>query len=333
MLRKLKPIALMWAISLPLLQAQVQKGTLTISGINQNTIGLNSQSVGSSSWLMFDLYYNVSDQLALGGRNTISLGDFTAFGLLPGVRYYLRKPAKAVKFYVQGETGFLINLQDINWGSKFGFGLYYPTSEGFSLDLSLNYYHGIGENEYFDSSIRLEGGLKIFLFSEGGKDEFDGLKKGDWLFSAMDVTAAPGEVLGIGYSNSYDLFGIQLHPTIGYMMSKTWLVGSGFNLGAGSYDDFSINSWTASPFVRFYLPKESSRWQFFPEIGLSYQRYSIYYDVAGQPDYKTSKVNGSFALGTNYFLSQNVALEGKLVLLPGSIIQLNFGLQTFISGK
>lgn len=170
--------------------------------------------------------------------------------------------------------------------------------------------------------------------------------KGDWLLegSVGDITISnyTNEAEG-GYTNKSgsDVFGFSVYPSAGYFIENDFVIGlaAGFdyyNNKSKSFDSdgyITIESNNSSsqisfaPFLRYYLPvNESTNLRFYGQIGggisynLSSSNESTSYDQSGQIIGKSKtefpeKYFNYFIeglIGLNYFIAENVALNGAL---------------------
>ena len=142
--------------------------------------------------------------------------------------------------------------------------------------------------------------LLLFLFTIS---LFAQMQPGTWLLGGG---AGAGKTLNIPEDN----FNIGFYPQIAYLFSKHLMAGAAFQYSYDKYNNQSDGSTIAiSPFIRYYLSKENTRWNWFFQTSYFYQRYQYNDpDFKSVSNYSTLSVGGGF----DYFLNSNIALENEL---------------------
>jgi hypothetical protein len=100
-----------------------------------------------------------------------------------------------------------------------------------------------------------------------------------------------------------------LSPSAGLFISDRFVIGAGIGVGYASLSGFDGGNLIVSPFARYYLSnKEDSPWKWFVAAG---GRFSFLFGNAdNDPMYGLNA-----GTGVNYFINNNVALEGSLLFV------------------
>lgn len=150
---------------------------------------------------------------------------------------------------------------------------------------------------------------------------FAQIKKGSWMIDGSLLIAEPYYGSGTGVLNE-QITGIQAvaSPKIGYFVSKRLAVGSQVAIDVVSIHT-SQNSWRASsqvyhllPFARYYLTTKR-RFKLFYELqlegALQHLKFTSISPISSEEQLNKYSFVVLNKLGANFFLADNVALEGS----------------------
>ncbi|TAK34344.1 MAG: hypothetical protein EPO28_16225 [Saprospiraceae bacterium] len=137
------------------------------------------------------------------------------------------------------------------------------------------------------------------------------------------------------FESAGDLFSITLSPTFGYFVADKIVLGGQLGFGYSKSGDFSVSSFSLTPFARYYFGPEGT----------------LKFFIQGEGGFLTSKFKGGFSdeslsgaifgggPGIAIFLNDHVAIEGILKYSKStgdfdtSDLALLFGIQAYLGGK
>lgn len=302
--------------------AQIQKGSLLLDG--QFNIG---SSVGQE-----DNVFSVnvapavgvflSDRFVLGAGLGVGYGNIGGFdggslAIAPFARHYFSGDInKPIRWFATAGTGinFLFGDTDSDpiYSLNLGVGVNYFLNKQVALEGILGYVNQDLGGSPRSNLISLRLGLQLFLHPEGDDTrESLSIEKANKLFV--------GSSFALFTNNPDNIFGstsITLNPNIGWFLSEHFAVGSSVLLSYNSIRVFDGISVGATPFVRFYPQKSTGAFQWFltAEAGIQYFSNNFDESLTGVGGFDNSGWLKNFRAGTglNWFLSENVALEGIL---------------------
>lgn len=170
-------IAFSFILTIPVIHAQTEKGTLLLGGM----AGMDYRFTKGNSGFYISLDPNIgffaADNIAIGAR--FRLGFFTTddyyminYGIQPFIRYYFLKREKSA-FFVPLDFGIVGAYMKSNnsdshdsyysLGGDLGFGFVYFLNKSIGLETILNYEFFKYEDEPLQSDLSLMVGLQIFF--------------------------------------------------------------------------------------------------------------------------------------------------------------------------
>lgn len=295
-------ISILFLASTLSMSAQLEQGMISFNGVlnaTQQWDGMQEQSAYQPLRQGFILAadpsfaYLISDHFMLGARIQSILisesgytSDMTTFA--PQVRYYFN-PEGRTAAYAELSPGLNLNYFD---GSHLdiSLGVNQFIGEGLSLETSLNYsiYDGFDLLNY-----RL--GFRPFLRA-GTSSAAAPLGRGSLIMG--------GQQININYFDAENLY-FEFSPQGGYFFADRTLFGlDGYLAFQAQREGILIQ---VHPYLRHYLSTQSS-WVWFSSAGLmmEHERY-------GPVDWHHTNWTVMADVGTDLFLSSNLALEFKLI--------------------
>ena len=313
-MKKLLLLSLLCLSSHALLQAQIEKGALTLRGAagleylsaaEEEYSGLTYELGTRIGWMLTD-HWLLGTSLGVVGIG----GSGAVYFAAPEVRYYFNPGSEKNNYY---------------GGFRYSF-----TSEGFDnsiyeFQLGLNRF--INEQVAFDANlvyavqsdalnqILLSIGLQPFI----NKADRAGWKSAVSAFSKGDLLINPGfgsiSFKGNDIGSSVELM---FNPDLGLFLSGQTLIG--LELNASFYQDYIRNEprlgtteLSIAPYLRYYLSNEQQHWRWYGQASffLAEASVSIVDTRNGAIRYES---NSSVALvsgrlGTNWFLTPNLAFD------------------------
>ncbi len=331
--------------------SQITKGSLLLGGEFSATTAVGQTPGDFSTALAPSAGLFLSDRFALGtglGLDFFTIGDDLSGGTVsisPFARYYLsNRPDNPLKWFVHGGAGLAFGLGDNSddpvYSLNVGTGLNYFLNDQIALEGSLLYADPNLENSGRNSNLSLRIGLQLFLHPKSG----EGLE--DWSVQKAGKLLLGGSFTSFGTTvdSELDQRSFVFRPRVGWFVSEKWAIGSGlmFNYSSSPfYEGYGVG---LAPFVRFYPQNTPSNLQWFLTAKAGFQYVSNQFDdsVTGSPDFDNKGWLKTFkaGVGLNWFLSENLALEGifsydylETVTLPEIRRSLGFelGFQFFIN--
>ncbi len=302
-------------------QAQIQKGSILLDGqFNLGTTvgeGQNTLNVG----LFPSAGFFLSDRFVLGTGIGVGYANNFEFdgGLLvfsPFARFYLdNKPDNPWKLFAElgTELTFVFGGDaDPLFGLNTGLGVNYFLNDQTALEISLLY---VDEDLGFAGSsnlLSLGFGLRLFLHQGGEEDT-----------GPLSISKANKVFIGGSFASVSTRFRVvdnvdlQINPRAGWFLSEHWAVGSSLLFNYASTSFFNGLGIGVSPFVRFYPQKSNGAFQWFltAEAGLRYVSNDFDESIPQGPINLNNNrwlTNFRGGVGLNWFLSDQVALEGVL---------------------
>jgi hypothetical protein len=291
--------------------AQIQEGTSTISG------GLDARFSQNISYAVVGANQTkfINPHLGIGAGLSASITNFSTASFY-GVNFgatgmYVLNPSNKAPFYAgigaAIGTGSILNPNGQNFrtssfSSNISFGNFFFINKNIALNTRLGWSRfskHTADLPKYKTSIDFAISLTPFL-TNGLLNEIV-LEEGQSLFDANRITAK-GQ---IGY---YDMT-TQLPDSVSHIkkdIEASFFLTKGLEIGAALTDDY------ISPFAAFYLPMQH-------RVGilgeLRYQK------VLSKKSLENSSLIPS--LGAAYFLSNNVAVIGKLSYYPSKLSAFN----------
>jgi hypothetical protein len=313
-----------------LIYAQLGEGTKTFDVRYELNRDFSSLSGGFGGF--------VSNNLLLGSnfgtsyfRN--SLGSLLLVDVNPYARYYFNPKQNNSFFYLQVDyfyNRFFLDGTGISSGFGFNLGLDHFIAPGVSLNTlaGINYRREFGTD--YIKTLDLTVGLDAFLLpvvTNSSSAKIGRFQKGSLLVG--------GSTAGLSKIMEKTEWFLSFNPRIGYFWGDKLAAGSSVNFRVNKakigINNFTLNQFSVSPFIRYYLhfPKK-----FNPFITAEFSYTS---STNSQNDNAFTATNSSFLIGPggNYFITPNLAFEGILGLRfnqDDSRSRINFtaGLQYFI---
>jgi opacity protein-like surface antigen len=187
-----------------------------------------------------------------------------------------------------------------------GVGLNYFLSRNVALEGTINYLKTI--DSYYDGSFGIDLGLQFFLSRKKSTyttEEINYFSKGQWLIGGTGNAS-------LSTANDINHNQFSIIPMAGYLIGNKFAVGlsTGFNYQKGY--NYDAQSFYAQPFVRYYLNQK--RLAPFGEIayGAALNKKQFYLDNSEVDVNKDTSTGVRISAGLNYFITRNIALEGKL---------------------
>lgn len=157
-------------------------------------------------------------------------------------------------------------------------------------------------------------------------------EKGNWMLG--------GDIgLGLGAGGNFFTYSGQMNPNLGYFVKDNLALGLKTRVNiAGRRDQFS-QTYTFSPFARYYFDTKKEKIKPFVQGELGYEYFNLKRTGFTFPDHR---LKSSLSTGLAFFLSENVSLETSVRYdyrngLDGSIpahdIGFNLGFQIHLNGK
>ena len=268
--------------------------------------------------------YLITNKLALGLRTSFSntrivdvdgenLGRHNAVSLAPFARYYVSvnrfAPFAEVSYggaWHKMESNFSGTPTTSKDNSTFysaGVGANYFLSKNVALEGALIYSKTI--DSYYDGTVGFDLGLQFFLSRNNSStaEEENYISKGQWLIGGTGN-------ISLGEVDALDFNQFSVTPMAGYLVGNKLAVGlsTGFNYYKGGSQSFY-----AQPFVRYYVNQK--RLTPFGEIayGAAWTKIKYYdFNINDTVVDTYSSTAYRISAGLNYFLTRNIALEGKL---------------------
>lgn len=155
----------------------------------------------------------------------------------------------------------------------------------------------------------------IIIFSLTIYSSFAQISKGTWL---IDGGAALGTTLS-PVSDNYNFF---LVPSAGYFVSDRWMVGGVMSFGRSfnrtdfpfsGNSEFSINSYSFIPFLRYYFNKPDQLFHWFITAGGGINTQTSRTErIGSESKFSETYYNPFVGGGFNIFFHPNIALESTL---------------------
>jgi hypothetical protein len=290
-----------------IIHAQITKGSWLVGG-NLISDYESVEERGDQFRLILspEVGYSITDNIMLGGQlSFVSSFDENTFAsttrIRPFARYFLNPSSEGNIFF--GEI---------------------------SADLELNadptniYTVGLGVNRFLNPSVALEGGLKYILVTNSFEDETSSgalLSLGVQAYLGRELMAnrksaqptfGKGTLL-LGTSSAVlslddQVFALGMTPNIGYFLSDQFVIGATL-IGSFSTrtDDANVDAFRfgLNPFARYYLPLEG-RCRYFAQLGGGFVQDRIDRDFG---EFKTNSINFNAVIGTNVFVTTDLAIE------------------------
>ncbi len=133
---------------------------------------------------------------------------------------------------------------------------------------------------------------------------------------------------------SSNVFNLDIQPQLGFFIADNLAVGGNIGIGFGKAGEISSTSFAVSPFGRYYLGSDKTRFFLHAQVGI----------IGNSTDFNGDKISSNGYIvglgpGVAFFLNDHVAIEGVLGYnkLGGdfdySDIGFRFGVQAFLGGE
>jgi opacity protein-like surface antigen len=143
---------------------------------------------------------------------------------------------------------------------------------------------------------------------------------------------------GLSFSKVNVGYDFSVSPMGGYLLGEKIAVGLSTGYSHNKYSSrygFSNSSFSVQPFFRYYITQ--NRLSAFAEVayGLAWSKYNyVDYTYNIPMEQKNTKFTSKIGVGLDYFITNNVAIEGNLRYtstdFPQGMLNFSVGLQVFI---
>ncbi len=265
-MKRLILLSLLCLSSHALLQAQIEKGALTLRGAagleylaaaEEEYSGLTYELGTRIGWMLTD-HWLVGTSLGVVGFG----GSGAAYFAAPEVRYYFNPGSEKNNYYGGFRYSFTSEGFD-NSIYEFQLGLNRFINEQVAFDANLVYAVQPGE----DCTLLLSIGLQPFI-NKADRAEW---KSAASAFNKGDLLINPS--LGSG-SYRGSLLEVMFNPDLGLFLSEQTLIGvdlnASFNTIVGNLrkvNQGTITELSIAPYLRHYLSKEQKHWRWYGQAG------------------------------------------------------------------
>ncbi|WP_421948157.1 hypothetical protein [Phaeodactylibacter xiamenensis] len=304
-MKKLLLLSLLCLSSHALLQAQIEKGALTLRGAaglqylsaaEEEYSGLTYELGTRIGWMLTD-HWLVGTSLGVVGIG----GSGAVYFAAPEVRYYFNPGSEKNNYY--GGFRYSFNSEGGDYSTyEFQLGLNRFINEQVAFDANLVYAVQPGE----DHTLLLSLGLQPFMNKgdrAGWKSAASAFDKGDLL-----INSSFGFV---SYRGSF--LEMMFNPDLGLFLSEQTLIGVNFNASFNTIvgnlrkvNQGTITELSIAPYLRHYLSKEQKHWRWYGQAGFLFAG-SNFESSSFERNSSVALVSGR--LGTNWFLTPNLAFD------------------------
>ncbi len=304
-MKKLLLLSLLCLSSHALLQAQIEKGALTLRGAagleylsaaEEEYSGLTYELGTRIGWMLTD-HWLVGTSLGVVGIG----GSGAVYFAAPEVRYYFNPGSEKNNYY--GGFRYSFNSEGGDYSTyEFQLGLNRFINEQVAFDANLVY--AVQPEE--EHTLLLSIGLQPFINKgdrAGWKSAASAFDKGDLL-----INSSFGFV---SYRSSF--LEIMFNPDLGLFLSEQTLIGvdlnASFNTIVGNLrkvNQGTITELSIAPYLRHYLSKEQKHWRWYGQAGFLFAG-SNFESSSFERNSSVALVSGR--LGTNWFLTPNLAFD------------------------
>lgn len=304
-MKKLLLLSLLWLSSHALLQAQIEKGALTLRGAagleylsaaEEEYSGLTYELGTRIGWMLTD-HWLVGTSLGVVGIG----GSGAVYFAAPEVRYYFNPGSEKNNYY--GGFRYSFNSEGGDYSTyEFQLGLNRFINEQVAFDANLVYAVQPGE----DHTLLLSLGLQPFMNKgdrAGWKSAASAFDKGDLLInSSFGFVSYRGSFLQMMFNPDLGLF-LSEQTLIGVNLNASFLTVTGNlrEVNPGMITELSI-----APYLRHYLSKEQKHWRWYGQAGFLFAG-SNFESSSFERNSSVALVSGR--LGTNWFLTPNLAFD------------------------
>ncbi|WP_425421700.1 hypothetical protein [Phaeodactylibacter xiamenensis] len=304
-MKKLLLLSLLWLSSHALLQAQIEKGALTLRGAagleylsaaEEEYSGLTYELGTRIGWMLTD-HWLVGTSLGVVGIG----GSGAVYFAAPEVRYYFNPGSEKNNYY--GGFRYSFNSEGGDYSTyEFQLGLNRFINEQVAFDANLVYAVQPGE----DHTLLLSLGLQPFMNKgdrAGWKSAASAFDKGDLLInSSFGFVSYRGSFLQMMFNPDLGLF-LSEQTLIGVNLNASFLTVTGNlrEVNPGTITELSI-----APYLRHYLSKEQKHWRWYGQAGFLFAG-SNFESSSFERNSSVALVSGR--LGTNWFLTPNLAFD------------------------
>jgi hypothetical protein len=304
-MKKLLLLSLLSLSSHALLQAQIEKGALTLRGAagleylsaaEEEYSGLTYELGTRIGWMLTD-HWLLGTSLAVVGIG----GSGAVYFAAPEVRYYFNPGSEKNNYYGGFRYSFTSEGFD-NSIYEFQLGLNRFINEQVAFDANLVYAVQPGE----DHTLLLSFGLQPFMNKgdrAGWKSAASAFDKGDLLLNSSFGF--------VSYRGSF--LEMMFNPDLGLFLSEQTLVGVNFNASFNTIvgnlrkvNQGTITELSIAPYLRHYLSKEQKHWRWYGQAGFLFAG-SNFESSSFERNSSVALVSGR--LGTNWFLTPNLAFD------------------------
>ena len=304
-MKKLLLLSLLCLSSHALLQAQIEKGALTLRGAagleylsaaEEEYSGLTYELGTRIGWMLTD-HWLLGTSLGVVGIG----GSGAVYFAAPEVRYYFNPGSEKNNYYGGFRYSFTSEGFD-NSIYEFQLGLNRFINEQVAFDANLVYAVQPGE----DHTLLLSFGLQPFMNKgdrAGWKSAASAFDKGDLLLNSSFGF--------VSYRGSF--LEMMFNPDLGLFLSEQTLVGVNFNASFNTIvgnlrkvNQGTITELSIAPYLRHYLSKEQKHWRWYGQAGFLFAG-SNFESSSFERNSSVALVSGR--LGTNWFLTPNLAFD------------------------
>ncbi|MCI4647329.1 hypothetical protein [Phaeodactylibacter sp.] len=304
-MKELLLLSLLSLSSHALLQAQIEKGALTLRGAagleylsaaEEEYSGLTYELGTRIGWMLTN-HWLVGTSLGVVGIG----GSGAVYFAAPEVRYYFNPGSEKNNYY--GGFRYSFNSEGFDYSTyEFQLGLNRFINEQVAFDANLVY--AVQPEE--DHTLLLSLGLQPFMNKAdraGWKSAASAFDKGDLLLNSSFGF--------VSYRGSF--LEMMFNPDLGLFLSEQTLIGVNFNASFNTIvgnlrkvNQGTITELSIAPYLRHYLSKEQKHWRWYGQAGFLFAG-SNFESSSFERNSSVALVSGR--LGTNWFLTPNLAFD------------------------
>ncbi|KGE86262.1 MAG: hypothetical protein ACE362_14665 [Phaeodactylibacter xiamenensis] len=305
-MKKLLLLSLLSLASHALLQAQIEKGALTLRGAagleylsaaEEEYSGLTYELGTRIGWMLTD-HWLLGTSLGVVGIG----GSGAVYFAAPEVRYYFNPGSEKNNYY--GGFRYSFNSEGGDYSTyEFQLGLNRFINEQVAFDANLVY--SVQPEE--EHTLLLSIGLQPFI-NKADRAEW---KSAASAFNKGDLLINPS--FGSGSYRGGSFLEMMFNPDLGLFLSEQTLIGVNLNASfltvTGSLREFNpatITELSIAPYLRHYLSKEQNHWRWYGQVGFLFAGSNFESSVS-ERNSSVALVSGR--LGTNWFLTPNLAFD------------------------